>query len=82
MSKSLSIPSKRWFSTATKHRVYLRNPKTATQVAEAFVPAGTKKNVVIEAFPGMANFLDTPLRWTDSNSCRTWNIDACLVTTA
>ncbi|KAF8552511.1 S-adenosyl-L-methionine-dependent methyltransferase [Imleria badia] len=55
-----SIPSKRLFSTAAKnygsqgvkHHVYIRNPETAAKVAEAFVPAGTKDKVIIEAFPG------------------------------
>lgn len=41
-----------------KHHVCLRNSETAAKVAEAFVPAGTKDKVVIEAFPGMTNFLD------------------------
>lgn len=81
----LSTPSKRWFSTATsavKHHVSIRNPETAAKVAEAFVPAGTKDNVVIEAFPGTMNFLDPPVRWTDNNSCRARNIDACLAAAA
>ncbi|KAH0827612.1 S-adenosyl-L-methionine-dependent methyltransferase [Lanmaoa asiatica] len=66
-----SIPSRRWFSAATKrrcnapgpvfpttsaqlvkHNVCLRNSETAAKVAEAFVPAGTRDKVVIEAFPG------------------------------
>ncbi|KAG9312882.1 S-adenosyl-L-methionine-dependent methyltransferase [Chiua virens] len=35
-----------------KHHVSLRNPETAAQVADAFVPPGTKDKVIIEAFPG------------------------------
>ncbi|KAF8422787.1 S-adenosyl-L-methionine-dependent methyltransferase [Boletus edulis BED1] len=35
-----------------KHHACLRNSETAAQVAEAFVPAGTKDKVIIEAFPG------------------------------
>lgn len=49
------------FPTATsaqlvKHHVCLRNSETAAKVAEAFVPAGTKDKVVIEAFPGITKF--------------------------
>ncbi|KAF9227446.1 S-adenosyl-L-methionine-dependent methyltransferase [Gyrodon lividus] len=35
-----------------KHHACLRNAETAAQVAEAFVPAGTKNKVIVEAFPG------------------------------
>ena len=56
MSRWFSIAPKRLYSVTTKHRVCLRDSKTAAQVAEAFVPAGTKDKVVIEAFPGMARF--------------------------
>lgn len=59
----LPTPSKRWFSTATsavKHNVFIRNSETAAKVAEAFVPAGTKDKVVIEAFPGTMDFPDPP----------------------
>lgn len=83
MSKQwLSFPSKRWFSTATKHHVCLHNSNTAAQVAEAFVPAGTKDKVIIEAFPGVTKFLRRPVHLTDNHSCRTWNIDTCLVAVA
>ena len=81
----LPTPSKRWFSTATsavKHNVFIRNSETAAKVAEAFVPAGTKDKVVIEAFPGTMDFPDPPVRRTDNNSCRTRNIDACLAAAA
>lgn len=59
------------FPTATsaqpvKHHVCLRNSETAAKVAEAFVPAGTKDKVIIEAFPGTTNFLGTAARWTDN----------------
>lgn len=39
-----------------KHHVCLHNPETAAKVAEAFVPAGTKDKVIIEAFPGTIIF--------------------------
>lgn len=32
------------------------------QVADAFVPAGTKDKVIIEAFPGVSNFPGAPVR--------------------
>lgn len=52
--KRCSVPA---FPTATnaqhvKHHVCLRNSETAAKIAEAFVPAGTKDKVIIEAFPG------------------------------
>jgi hypothetical protein len=78
---SLSAPSKRWFSTTTKrcipvfpttsntqlvkHRVCLRDSETAAQVAESFVPAGTKDKVIIEAFPGMYS-APSNISWTDN----------------
>lgn len=86
----LSIPSKRWLSTATKqsssqlvkHHVCLRNSETAAKVAEAFVPAGTRDKVVIEAFPGTKTFLDLLARSANNSSCRSRNIDACLASAA
>ncbi|KIJ67701.1 hypothetical protein HYDPIDRAFT_126002 [Hydnomerulius pinastri MD-312] len=51
-------PDHEWygaFPTAghiVKQHVSLRNNETAAKVAEAFVPAGTKDKVIIEAFPG------------------------------
>jgi len=39
---------------ATNHRVSIRNPKTASQLANAFIPDGSEGKVVIEAFPGMS----------------------------
>ncbi|KAG8213823.1 hypothetical protein J3R82DRAFT_10538 [Butyriboletus roseoflavus] len=56
-AKRCSAPGVPAFPTATsaqlvKHRVCLRNSETAAKVAEAFVPAGAKDKVVIEAFPG------------------------------
>lgn len=36
----------------TSTRVTIFNPKTAAQVADAFVPHGSQGKTVIEAFPG------------------------------
>jgi len=38
---------------AFKHRVLLRNHESAARVAEAFIPAGCKDKVIVEAFAGM-----------------------------
>ncbi|KAF9244873.1 S-adenosyl-L-methionine-dependent methyltransferase [Melanogaster broomeanus] len=35
-----------------KHHACLRNAEVAAQVAEAFVPSGTRDKVIVEAFPG------------------------------
>jgi transcription factor 1 len=39
-------------SIANKTRVSIMNPERAKQLAEAFVPAGSKDKVIVEAFPG------------------------------
>lgn len=41
---------------AFKHRVLLRNHESAARVAEAFIPAGCKDKVIVEAFAGMSLF--------------------------
>ncbi|KAF9038289.1 S-adenosyl-L-methionine-dependent methyltransferase [Hymenopellis radicata] len=40
------------FTQASSHRVSVSNPQTAAKIAEAFVPAGSKDKIVIEAYPG------------------------------
>lgn len=37
---------------SVRHRVSIRNPITASSIADAFIPAGSEGKVVIEAFPG------------------------------
>ncbi|KIM78942.1 hypothetical protein PILCRDRAFT_75087 [Piloderma croceum F 1598] len=42
-----------FFSTIpVKDRISVSNPKTAAKMADAFVPAGSRDKVIIEAFPG------------------------------
>ncbi|KAL4078519.1 S-adenosyl-L-methionine-dependent methyltransferase [Scleroderma yunnanense] len=45
---SLAFPT----SGAFNNRVLLRNHESAARVAEAFVPAGCRDKVIVEAFPG------------------------------
>jgi hypothetical protein len=35
-----------------RDRVYVRNPVTAAELADAFVPEGERDRVIVEAFPG------------------------------
>jgi hypothetical protein len=37
---------------ALRDRISIRNPETAAQLANAFVPDGQKDKVIVEAFPG------------------------------
>jgi hypothetical protein len=39
------------------HRISLCNPESAYQVADSFVPEGSRDKVIIEAFPGPSVFL-------------------------
>lgn len=40
-----------------RDRISVSNPDTAARLADAFVPAGSRDKVVIEAFPGESAFL-------------------------
>ena len=62
---------------AFKNRVSLRNYESAMRVAEAFVPAGCRDKVIVEAFPGMTLlYVDTQVQ--HYFSVRPWCIDACV----
>ncbi|EEB88162.1 hypothetical protein MPER_14148, partial [Moniliophthora perniciosa FA553] len=49
-------PSSQWqslfYSSQQTHRVSISNLDTAIAVADAFVPAGSKGKVIVEAYPG------------------------------
>ncbi|TFK44224.1 S-adenosyl-L-methionine-dependent methyltransferase [Crucibulum laeve] len=49
-------------STATQQRVSVRKPETADQIANAFVPEGSKNKVIIECFPGPGQLTRSLLR--------------------
>lgn len=40
-----------------RERVSIKNPETAAQVAQSFVPTGSEQKIVIEAYPGRSNSL-------------------------
>jgi transcription factor 1 len=41
-----------FFSAHAKERISVSNEQTAAEAAEAFVPAGSRDKIIIEAFPG------------------------------